>query len=125
MAMRLIGTLHPWVSSGRSGRVRAHENGRVCADSECATILSIYNSADHCALHAQSAARDRRFRARELAAREVTCAHCGTAFETPNQARRFCCDRCRMAAFARRKRAALRAKLGDRSLIDAPQRQRA
>ena len=47
-----------------------------------------------------------------IAVREATCAHCGTAFETLNQARKFCSDRCRMAAFARRKRAALRSKLG-------------
>ncbi|HEY5168245.1 MAG TPA: hypothetical protein VIK03_02455 [Thermoleophilia bacterium] len=123
MAMRLTGTLHPWVSSSRSGRVRAHGNGRVCAESDCATILSIYNSADYCALHAQSAARERRYCVREV--REVACAHCGAAFETPVQARRFCSDRCRMAAFARRKRAALRAQLGGGSLIDAPRRQRA
>ena len=31
-------------------------------------------------------------------------------FETGNQARKYCSDRCRMAAFARRKRAALRAE---------------
>ena len=112
MAMRLTGTLHPWVSSSRSGRVRAHENGRVCAESECATILSIYNSADHCALHARSPGRERRHRAQELELREVTCAHCGAAFETPNQVRKFCSVRCRMAAFARRRSAALRTQLG-------------
>jgi endogenous inhibitor of DNA gyrase (YacG/DUF329 family) len=40
--------------------------------------------------------------------REVACQQCGTVFETGNQARKFCSDRCRMAAFARRKRAAIR-----------------
>ena len=41
--------------------------------------------------------------------REVACEHCGTVFATGNQTRKYCSDRCRMAAFARRKRAALRA----------------
>jgi protein-arginine kinase activator protein McsA len=110
--MRLTSTLHPWASISKSGRVRSHERGRVCAHSACSTILSIYNPTRFCSLHAHSATLDRRHRAQELAVREATCAHCGTAFETLNQARRFCSDRCRMAAFARRKRAASRSKLG-------------
>jgi endogenous inhibitor of DNA gyrase (YacG/DUF329 family) len=110
--MKLTGTLHPWASSSNAGRVRSHERGRVCAQPVCRTILSIYNPTRFCSLHAQSAALDRRHRSREHAVQEVPCAHCGTTFETPNQARRFCSDRCRMAAFARRKRAALRAKPG-------------
>jgi hypothetical protein len=110
--MRLTSTLHPWASISKSGRVRSYEGGRVCAHSECATVLSIYNPTRFCTLHAKNAALDRRHRGRELAVREATCAHCGAAFETLNRARRFCSDRCRMAAFARRKRAALRSKLG-------------
>ena len=39
-------------------------------------------------------------------AAERTCENCGVAFETANEKRRYCSDRCRMAAFARRKRAA-------------------
>jgi hypothetical protein len=109
--MRLTSTLHPWASISKAGRVRSHERGRICTHSACATVLSIYNPTRFCSLHEQSTALDRRHRARELAIREGTCAHCGTAFETLNQARRFCSDRCRMAAFARRKRAALRSKL--------------
>jgi predicted Zn-ribbon and HTH transcriptional regulator len=109
--MRLTSTLHPCASATKAERVRSHERGRVCAQSECATVLSIYNPTSYCAVHAQSAARARRYRSQELAVREATCAHCGTSFETLNQARRFCSDRCRMAAFARRKRAALRSKL--------------
>ena len=42
--------------------------------------------------------------------RDVACEHCGEVFQTANRARRYCSDRCRMAAFARRKRAAERAK---------------
>jgi len=108
---RLTGTLLPWASTSKAGRVRSHESGRVCAQSDCRTVLSIYNSTNCCALHALSEVRDRRYRALEQAVREVTCAHCGATFETPNQARRFCSDRCRMAAFARRKRATVRARL--------------
>jgi len=108
--MRLTGTLHPWATVGKAGRVRSHEGGRVCVQSDCATILSIYNPTKFCAVHAQSAACGRH-RAQEHAVREVTCAHCGAEFETRNQTRRFCGDRCRMAAFARRKRAAVRASM--------------
>ena len=118
--MRLTSTLHPWASASKAGRVRSHKSGRVCAQSDCRTVLSIYNSTNSCALHALSARLDRRPSAQQLAVREVTCAHCGTAFDTPNQARRFCSDRCRMAAFARRKRAAVRAKLALLSEQDAP-----
>ena len=41
---------------------------------------------------------------------EIACEHCGSVFLTANPARKFCSDRCRMAAFARRKRAAVRAE---------------
>jgi hypothetical protein len=109
--MRLTGTLHPWATGGKAGRVRSHGVGRVCAQSACDTILSIYNATRFCALHAQNAASGRHRRTEEHPVREVTCAHCGAEFETRNQTRRFCGDRCRMAAFARRKRAAVRAKL--------------
>ena len=107
MARRMTGALHPWVSGGKSGLVRSHEGGRVCAHADCGTVLSIYNATEYCALHAH-AAPDRRQRSQELLVREVVCAHCGTAFETTNRSRTYCSDRCRMAAFARRKRAALR-----------------
>jgi hypothetical protein len=31
--------------------VTTHAGGRVCAEPECGTRLSIYNSADRCSLH--------------------------------------------------------------------------
>ena len=109
-AMRLTDTLHPCASVSKAGMVRSHEGGRVCAQPDCETILSIYNATRFCAVHARSAACGRH-RALEHAVREVSCAHCGAEFETRNQTRRFCSDRCRMAAFARRKRAAVRASM--------------
>jgi endogenous inhibitor of DNA gyrase (YacG/DUF329 family) len=42
--------------------------------------------------------------------REAACEHCGATFQTQNPHRKYCSDRCRMAAFARRKRAAQRAQ---------------
>ena len=107
--MKLTGTLHPGASTGKAGRVRSHEGGRICAQPDCDTLLSIYNPTRFCTLHAQSAACARH--RSQHALREVSCAHCGAEFETRNQTRRFCSDRCRMAAFARRKRAAVRAQL--------------
>ncbi len=43
---------------------------------------------------------------------ERTCLNCGLAFESANDKRRYCSDRCRMTAFARRKRAAARQEAG-------------
>ena len=31
--------------------VTAHSSGRICAEPECETVLSIYNAADRCSLH--------------------------------------------------------------------------
>ena len=89
-------------------RVSVKARGRVCAHEGCDTILSIYNPATYCSAHA-SEGFSRRRRAGTRAAREVVCEHCGHEFETRNQHRKYCSDRCRMAAFARRKRAAERA----------------
>jgi endogenous inhibitor of DNA gyrase (YacG/DUF329 family) len=60
-------------------------------------------------MHATMAVSGRR-RGTPRPIREVACEQCGTVFETGNQARKYCSDRCRMAAFARRKRAAIRAE---------------
>jgi endogenous inhibitor of DNA gyrase (YacG/DUF329 family) len=90
--------------------VRSYQSGRICAHFECGTILSIYNPSKYCTVHAKLAASGRR-RGTPRPIREVACEQCGTVFETGNQARKFCSDRCRMAAFARRKRAAQRAEI--------------
>ncbi len=110
MTSRLTGTLNPLGPVSQANRVRSYQSGRVCAHSECGTILSIYNPARFCTVHAAAAAGGRR-RGSPRPIREVACEQCGTVFETGNQARKFCSDRCRMAAFARRKRAAIRAEI--------------
>ena len=109
MSTRITGTLNPGGPVSQANRVRSYQGGRVCAHAECGTILSIYNPAKYCTVHARLAANGRR-RGAPRPIREAECAQCGTVFETGNQARKFCSDRCRMAAFARRKRATLRAE---------------
>jgi hypothetical protein len=109
MATRITGTLNPWGPVSQANRVRSYQSGRICFHPECGTILSIYNPSKYCSMHAALAANGRR-RGTPRPIREVACEQCGTVFETGNQARKFCSDRCRMAAFARRKRAALRAE---------------
>jgi endogenous inhibitor of DNA gyrase (YacG/DUF329 family) len=87
--------------------VRSYPGGRVCAHAACGTVLSIYNPSKYCTVHATIGASSRR-RGLPRPIRELACEHCGTTFATGNEARKYCSDRCRMAAFARRKRAALR-----------------
>lgn len=89
-------------------RVAVRERGRICAHDGCDTILSIYNPAKYCSAHV-TAALDRPRRGSLQRERRTACEHCGEEFETRHLHRRYCSDRCRMAAFARRKRAAERA----------------
>jgi hypothetical protein len=86
-----------------------YPHGRLCAHEDCETILSIYNPSAFCGAHADLA-RSKRRRGELHPVRDVACAHCGASFQTQNAHRRYCSDRCRMAAFARRKRAAQRAQ---------------
>jgi hypothetical protein len=109
MSTRITGTLNPWGPVSQAHRVRSYQSGRTCAHPDCDTILSIYNPAKYCTVHESLAASGRR-RGTPRPIREAACEHCGAVFETGNQARKYCSDRCRMAAFARRKRAALRAE---------------
>jgi hypothetical protein len=109
MTTRITGTLNAWGPVSQANRVRSYQSGRVCAHCDCDTILSIYNPSRYCTVHAALAAGGRR-RGAPRPIREMACEQCGTVFETGNQARKYCSDRCRMAAFARRKRAALRAE---------------
>lgn len=101
-------SLNAWRRVSKTDRVAIRERGRICAHEGCATILSIYNPARYCSAHV-SETLGRRSRRSPQPARAVACAHCGEEFETRNAHRRYCSDRCRMAAFARRKRAAERA----------------
>ena len=106
---RITGTLTAPISKG--SQVRSYQSGRICTHSECDTILSVYNSSKYCTVHARLASG--RSRSTPRPATEVACERCGLVFETANPARKFCSDRCRMAAFARRKRAAVRAQTLD------------
>ena len=101
--------LNAWRRVSQTDRVTVRERGRVCAHQDCDTILSIYNPARYCSAHV-SAAHGRHSRHSVRPARLAACEHCGEEFETRNTHRKYCSDRCRMAAFARRKRAAERAE---------------
>ena len=102
-------SLNAWRPVSQTDRVAVRERGRICAHKGCDTILSIYNPAKFCSAHVDEALGRRR-RPGLRAARAVACQHCGEEFETRNGRRMYCSDRCRMAAFARRRRAAERAK---------------
>jgi hypothetical protein len=91
--------------SGGGEKVAAYARGRRCAIDGCATILSTYNPSSCCALHEQQHVV-RRHQRTTRPSEERVCPQCGCEFETTNPQRRFCSDRCRMAAFQRRRRTA-------------------
>ena len=101
--MRASATLGRRLSGARAKILKTYSRSRVCGASDCETVLSAYNPSSFCALH-DRAVRPTRRTSRPIS--ELACEHCGAAFETANPHRRYCSDRCRMAAFARRKRAA-------------------
>jgi hypothetical protein len=107
MSTPVTTSLNPGRRVSLTERVTVRARGRVCAHEGCDTILSIYNPTRYCSAHVQEAAGRRRTSSQTP--RRVACEHCGEEFETMNTHRRYCSDRCRMAAFARRKRAAERA----------------
>jgi endogenous inhibitor of DNA gyrase (YacG/DUF329 family) len=107
MSTPVTTSFNAWRPVSLTERVAVRERGRVCAHEGCATILSIYNPLKYCSAHATEA-MNRRRRGGPLPVRATACEHCGAPFRTKNAHRRFCSDRCRMAAFARRKRAAER-----------------
>jgi endogenous inhibitor of DNA gyrase (YacG/DUF329 family) len=109
MSTPVTTSLNAWRAVSQADRVRAHRHGRICAHPDCDTVLSIYNPTKYCSMHVEALSSRRRGQIHP--ARDVTCEHCGSPFETRNERRRYCSDRCRMAAFARRKRAAQRAEL--------------
>lgn len=104
---RITGTTTAAISQG--SRVHSYQSGRICAHGDCDTILSVYNPSKYCTVHSRCTLGGRT-RAMPRPITEVACGHCGSVFQTANPARKFCSDRCRMAAFARRKRAAVRAE---------------
>jgi hypothetical protein len=117
MSTPVSDSINLWRRASQTERIRFHDRGRVCAQPGCATILSIYNPARYCAAHLPQAQPRRRRMA--LVARGVSCESCGTSFETSNPRRRYCSDRCRMAAFARRSRAQKRAEALGPAVVSA------
>ena len=105
MSTQVSTSVNLWRPVSQTDRVPVRQRGRICAQDGCDTILSIYNPAKLCAVHAK-AQIGRRGQTQPL--RQVACGSCGSAFQTRNPRRRYCSDHCRMAAFARRKRAARR-----------------
>ena len=103
MIMRASASLGRRPSGARAQSLKMYSRGRVCCASDCETVLSAYNPSSFCALHDRPV-RPKRRTSRPIS--ELACEHCGTAFETANPHRRYCSDRCRTAAFARRKHAA-------------------
>jgi hypothetical protein len=103
MSTRITGSLVRGAPVARAERVRTYATGRVCAAEGCMTVLSMYNPSRFCGLHsAPDRSAIRRKPLRPL--RQCSCEHCGAEFETTNPVRKYCSDRCRMAAFAFRQR---------------------
>jgi len=105
MGARISGSLVRGAPATQAERVRTYTAGRMCAVEGCQTVLSIYNPSRFCGLHsAPDRAGARRRPLRPL--RRCACEHCGAEYETTNPVRKYCSDRCRMAAFAIRQRSA-------------------
>lgn len=109
MSTPVTTSLNTWRPVSQTDRLTVRERGRICAHEGCDTILSIYNPAKYCSAHVDATLGRRRRSGLQLA-RTVACERCGEEFETKNARRRYCSDTCRMAAFARRRRAAQRAE---------------
>jgi hypothetical protein len=118
MTTHISGSLVRGAPIARAERVRTYPGDRVCAHTDCVTILSIYNPTRYCGLHTpQDRSESRRKVTRPL--RQGTCEHCGAPFETANPMRKFCSDHCRMAAFAyKQRRAGSRARPQTREHCD-------
>jgi hypothetical protein len=95
--------------------VRTFGRGRVCRADGCATVLSLYNPSDFCALHEERVDLVEFVPAKRSLGPPmiVQCAfsECGSTFTTRNPRRKYCSDSCRMKAFQRRERS----ERGDRA----------
>jgi hypothetical protein len=111
MSTRITGFMVRGVPVSRGQQLQRWAKDRVCAAEGCTTVLSVYNSSHYCSVHAperQTALRRRPVRPM----REVECEYCGAPFTTTNPVRRYCSDRCRMAAFSWRQKVAAGLKSG-------------
>jgi len=97
--------LNGGVERAASESVTVYERGRVCARSGCSTRLSVYNPSDYCAAHAALATPRPRIHQSHGPLSERRCASetCNEVFVSGNPKRLYCCQRCRMAAFQRRR----------------------
>jgi len=87
-------------------KVSAYATGRTCAVDGCRTILSTYNPSAYCSVHEPQHVPRRRRQTPSRPMEERACPQCGDLFETANPRRRFCSDRCRVAAFQQRRQLA-------------------
>jgi hypothetical protein len=51
MSLRVTSNLRPRGVGRNSDRVAAYGHGRLCAEPDCTTVLSIYNPSPYCAVH--------------------------------------------------------------------------
>ena len=80
--------------------------GRVCAEPDCETRLSMYNPSAYCALHDHSRTETMRPAGpKPVIERRCAAERCGVLFLTTNPRRVYCSERCRQAAFQRRRAA--------------------
>jgi len=98
-------SLNGGVERAASSTVTVYERGRVCARCGCSTRLSVYNPSAYCAAHDTLAAPCRKTHQSRGPLSERRCASeiCGEVFVSANPKRLYCCQRCRMAAFQRRR----------------------
>jgi endogenous inhibitor of DNA gyrase (YacG/DUF329 family) len=116
MSTRITGAMVRGVPISRGQQIQRWGKDRICAAEDCTTVLSMYNASCYCSVHAPARQASLRRRA-ERPLREVECEYCGAPFTTTNPVRRYCSDRCRMAAFSWRQKVAAAAKSdsGERS----------
>jgi len=98
-------SLNGGVERAASATVTVYERGRVCARPGCSTRLSVYNASAYCAAHAEFAAPRAKTHQSHGSLSERRCASetCDAIFVSGNPKRLYCCQRCRMAAFQRRR----------------------
>ena len=98
-------SLNGGVERAGSSPVAVYERGRVCACPDCSTRLSVYNPSAYCAAHAAFVVPCTRTNQVRGPVRERRCASetCQEVFASANPKRLYCSQRCRMAAFQRRR----------------------
>ncbi len=86
-------------------KTATYGGGRVCAEHDCETRLSMYNPSAYCALHDHSRTETRAAGPKPVLERRCAHEECRMVFLTTNSRRKFCGERCRQAAFLRRRAA--------------------